>query len=305
MDQIELIKEFKEDLQVQDLSKDTIVTYPRCVKRLYAFTNGNLIDVNEEDLTKYIAYLRDKKVSQSSIIKYFTPLNAFYEFLIYKKCVKTNPVTGIKKRRYLRNFKSHDPSQRRQCITLEQAQMLVESIYEPKELAVVVLLLKTGIRKKECSEINIDGLDMKNKTIHLTPTKKRSNEVVYFDDETAYVLDNWLKRREKENKNHIQALFLDRFGNRLSLLAISRIVEKHAATVGLHNPESKRLEDRLSPHSFRHFFTTRMLEAGCPREYVQELRGDAGRSAIDIYYHIDKKKLQQSYLDCVPQFGLI
>ena len=33
------------------------------------------------------------------------------------------------------------------------------------------------------------------------------------------------------------------------------------------------------------------LKSHCPREYVQELRGDVGGSAIDTYYHIDKKKI--------------
>jgi len=41
-----------------------------------------------------------------------------------------------------------------------------------------------------------------------------------------------------------------------------------------------------------------------PREFIQELRGDARREAIDIYDHIDKEELGRSYLAHVPQLGV-
>ncbi|MEN6379042.1 MAG: hypothetical protein ABFD15_05625 [Methanofastidiosum sp.] len=40
------------------------------------------------------------------------------------------------------------------------------------------------------------------------------------------------------------------------------------------------------------------------REFIQELRGDIRKGAIDIYGHIDPKELRESYLACVPQFGV-
>ena len=41
-----------------------------------------------------------------------------------------------------------------------------------------------------------------------------------------------------------------------------------------------------------------------PREFIQELRGDVRREAIDIYDHIDKEELRKSYLVHVPQLGI-
>jgi integrase/recombinase XerD len=303
MDQIGLIVEFEADLQTRGLCDDTVEQYPMHIRAFYGFVGGNLLGVNEEVLVNYLAHMRTNKVKQTSIKRYFTILSTFFDFLVFKKYIASSPVTPAFRKHYLKSYKRHDTEQRRQCITIRQAKTLIESILDPRERAVVVLLLKTGIRRKELSELDVTDVDIANKTIHIKPTGKRSNEVIYFDEETALVLNRWLKRRV--NKNKIPALFLDRFENRLSPIAINQIVIKHATAVGLHNPESKRLEDRLTPHSLRHFFTTRMLEAGCPREYVQELRGDTSQSAIDIYYHIDKTKLQKAYLDCVPQLGIL
>jgi integrase/recombinase XerD len=304
MDQTRLIADFKSDLKTRGLSADTIKSYPLYAKRLYDFS-GDLLAVDERVLTKYLSYLRDeKKIGFSSTRRYFAALGTFYDFLVFMKYLEVNPITSVFKKRYLRSYKSHDPMQRRQCISVEQAKLLVESILNPRERAVVVTLLKTGIRRKELSELDLVDLDMKNWIIHIKPTGKRSNEIVFFDEETAKVLGKWLVRREKLNKKGIPALFLDSFGNRLSPNSLNIMFAKYAAAAGLHDPESRRLEDRLSPHCCRHFFTTRLLEAGCQREYVMELRGDSPAAAVDVYFHPDPKKLRQAYLDCVPQLGL-
>jgi integrase/recombinase XerD len=304
--QIDLINEFKQTLYLSGMSPSAVSQYPRVVGLLYDFVGGDLLGVTEEVLVRYLADLRGKKLSQVSITRYFTILGIFYDFLVVKKYITASPITSAFRRFYLKlHGKNHDVSQRRQCITVEQAKMLVESILDPMDAAVVLLLIKTGIRRHELSELNVEDVDLENMTIHVNPTGKRSNEIVYYDLETSIVLKKWLTQREKLNKNGLPALFLGKTGNRLSPPAINLIVIKHAEVVGLHDPKSKRLDKRLTPHSLRHYFSTRLREAGMPREYVMELRGDAGADAIDTYYHIDKKKLQKSYLDCVPQFGLI
>ena len=44
--------------------------------------------------------------------------------------------------------------------------------------------------------------------------------------------------------------------------------------------------------------------SGMPLEFIQELWGDMGKEAIDIYDHIDKKELRESYLAHIPQLGI-
>lgn len=50
--------------------------------------------------------------------------------------------------------------------------------------------------------------------------------------------------------------------------------------------------------------TTFLREGGMAREYVQELRGDARKDAMDLYNHIPKQNLREAYLAAMPQFGL-
>ncbi|UEC43438.1 MAG: hypothetical protein METHAR1v1_1400004 [Methanothrix sp.] len=58
------------------------------------------------------------------------------------------------------------------------------------------------------------------------------------------------------------------------------------------------------PHCCRHWFTTHLRRAGMPREFIQGLRGDVRKEAIDIYDHIDRKELRESYLAHIPQLGI-
>jgi integrase len=68
-----------------------------------------------------------------------------------------------------------------------------------------------------------------------------------LDEETALILKKWLG---------------------LSPVATNVLVKKYATEVGLHKPGSKRLDDRLTSHCGRHYFTTQMFEAGMPREQI-------------------------------------
>jgi integrase/recombinase XerD len=113
-----------------------------------------------------------------------------------------------------------------------------------------------------------------------------------------------MRTKEGRYSNGSKALFLNSKGDRLERTGISHMVVKTAERIGLHDPNSERMEDHFSPHCCRHWFTTHLRRAGMPREFIQELRGDVRREAIDIYDHIDKKEVKESYMAHIPQLGI-
>jgi integrase/recombinase XerD len=183
---------------------------------------------------------------------------------------------------------------RRQIISVQDAAKLVNSILDTRDRCIVLLLLKTGIRLHELAELDIDDINLEDQSLTVKPTPKRSSRVVFYDEEALTTLKYWLRLREKRTKE--KALFVGPGGSRLVPNTIHKMVLRYATKVGLHNPKSKKPEDRFSPHNMRHFFTTHLIRAGIPREYIKELRGDARIEAIDIYNHIDQELLKESYL---------
>ena len=182
--------------------------------------------------------------------------------------------------------------------------MLINSIMEPRDKAVILLLAKTGIRRKELIAIDTDDIDWVDQSIQLKETPKRSNLIVFFDDETARVLKRWMISRKNWNNNGTNALFLNERGGRLNRNGVYELVTKHAEKVGLHYPNSRKLKDRFTPHCTRLWFTTHLRRRGMPREQRMELRGDSRSQGIDHYEPIDRKELKESYLAHIPQLGI-
>jgi integrase/recombinase XerD len=300
----ELLDKFCQDCQIRNIRDvATHISYIKQYIELLESKSKNPILANKDDLKDYLSLLRQRGLKQASIDKAFSCLSSFYMYLVDEDIVSSNLITPFR-RRYLRKYKDDNGSETRQIISVEQASLLVNSTLNSRDRAILILLFKTGIRRGELCKIDVGDIDHRNMTIRLKPTAKRSNRLLFFDNEAEEALQAWLQFRVKKYPNDIAALFLSRLGSRISGSEVERIVKKHATRTGLHNPKSKSLEDHFSPHCCRHWFTTHLIRAGMPRDFVKELRGDVRHEAIDIYNHIDRKELRESYLAHIPQLGI-
>jgi len=306
MDMDRLIQDFVKDCQLRGMSPRSIPHYGYIPKVFKNYLEGQRVDfqtVDKDHLRGFIEYLRiEKGVAGKTVENYFAVLSTFYDYLTFEGLVSSNPVLPIR-RRYLRRYKDNS-MQERQLISVEAMGRLINSEMDIRNKAIIALLAKTGIRRGELISLDVDDVDLVEMRIKLKPTAKRSNRIVFFDAETAFILRRWLKVREGRNKKGIPALFLNAMGDRLDRGGVLLLVAEAARRVGLHNPDSERMEDRFSPHCCRHWFTTHLRRAGMRREFIQELRGDSRREAIDIYDHIDLKELKEAYLAAIPQLGI-
>ena len=306
MDMDRLIQDFVKDCQLRGMSPRSIPHYGYIPKVFKNYLEGQRVDfqtVDKDHLRGFIEYLRiEKGAAGKTVENYFAVLSTFYDYLTFEGLVSSNPVLPIR-RRYLRRYKDNS-MQERQLISVEAMGRLINSEMDIRNKAIIALLAKTGIRRGELISLDVDDVDLVEMRIKLKPTAKRSNRIVFFDAETAFILRRWLKVREGRNKKGIPALFLNVMGDRLDRGGVLLLVAEAARRVGLHNPDSERMEDRFSPHCCRHWFTTHLRRAGMRREFIQELRGDSRREAIDIYDHIDLKELKEAYLAAIPQLGI-
>jgi len=311
-DDLILINEYLEDAKCVGLADRTIDTYKSCLKIFSEFLGKSLIDVEIPDLKRFKIHLENRKnrynekFSPQTISRYFSAIQSICEFLELEDYIDKSPMPKFRKR-YLKEYKRkrcYNGGPRRKIISVEEMSTLVNTIMDPRDKAVLVILAKTGIRRQECCNIDMGDIDWIEQCIHLKPTAKRTNLDVFFDDECARVLKRWMVSRGHRANIGTKALFLNERGGRLGRNAIYELVVKHATKVKLHNPYSHKIQDRFTTHCTRHWFSTHMRRAGMPRTFIQELRGDSKREVIDIYDHIDRKELRDSYLTCIPQLGI-
>jgi integrase/recombinase XerD len=302
-----LIENFSKDCMLRGMTEESIRKYISSLKIFANFLNKQGLDVNDVDVHMLRDFLQhvihERSAKHKTVENYFSALSAFYDYLAFEGYVDNNIVLPFRKR-YLRRYKNGYDDPERRLLSIEEMSQLINSILDPRDKAIAVLLAKTGIRRGELLRLDVEDINWEEYSITLKPTPKRSNRRVFFDDECAVALRRWLKVREKLNPS-TNALFISYQSlSRLDRNGLYTAIVKYAKRLGYHNPNSPRLEDHFGPHCFRHWFTTWLLRNGMPREHVKELRGDKRGEAIDIYHHIDRQELRKVYLACIPKLGV-
>jgi integrase/recombinase XerD len=300
----DLIRDFIADCGLRGMSSESIRSYRSNLRIFHAYLRRegtHVLRVDKDVLRSFLGYLKEERgVSHKRVENYFSSLSSFYEYLSYEGYVAANPVLPVRKR-YLKTYKKGESKQaQRKLISVEEMSTLVNSIFNVRDRALVTLLAKTGIRRGELIRIDVDDIDWEEQCITLKPRAKRSNRIVFFDGEAARALRDWLRVRGEIHLRS-KALFVGERGGRLQRNGVYSAVTRWAEKVRLHDPSSPRLEDHFTPHCCRHWFTTHLRRAGMPREFIQELRGDKRRDAIDIYDHIDGDELRRAYLAYIPK----
>jgi integrase/recombinase XerD len=301
----DLLDRWESDARTRGMEKITIDGYRWCLKDFQKFSvarGRRLKDCEKMMLREYIENCRSRKLTTRTIGGRLGAISNFFEFLIFEGVRKDNPVLDVRKR-YLSPYKTDSERHTHKLISVEDAARMVDACMDIRDKAILMILLKTGIRRGELLSIDVEDIHWADQSILLKPKKKRSNRIVFFDDETAFILRRWLEARAGRGPKD-SSLWISTWGSRIDKGGVCYVIEKAALQCGLHDPLSDRMEDHFSAHCFRHWTTTHLLRAGMQREHVAWLRGDVSREAIDIYYHINPDDVRKSYLSHIPQLGI-
>jgi integrase/recombinase XerC len=122
-----------------------------------------------------------------------------------------------------------------------------------RDLALLSLMLSTGIRVSECVGLSLNDMDLENTKIKVT-RKGGKEDTVYFSDEAAQYIAEYLEERKKiiPVEGHEQALFLSGQRKRLSVRSIEYIVKKYARTT---TPLK-----HITPHKLRSTYGTALYQ---------------------------------------------
>ena len=151
------------------------------------------------------------------------------------------------------------------------------------------------MRVSEISSLNIDDIIDKNK-IKLMG-KGAKPRVVFMSDTARTWIDQYIKLCSQKFKNlQNTALFLNRFGTRLSVRSIQNLVKKYGYKSGIGVS--------LHPHLLRHTFATHMLSNGADLRTVQALLGHSKVSTTQIYTHVANSDMKKSYFNSHPRVSL-
>lgn len=274
----------------KNLSSKTELAYLSDLKDFCQYCEIN--QLNTGIVLKYVKYLHEeRKLKDTTIIRKLIVLKMFFEYLYNQSLIPENYFLAhtfkFKKERKLPKVLS----QKEVSIILAQARKEKESAksnYESwkaiRNLALIDILISTGIRIAEASNISIDDIIPSERTI-LIHGKGRKQRLIYIScSETWSHVTNWMKIRNTIS-NTVDKLFVNRYGQELSIHGIEYIYKSLLKQCGINK--------KSTPHYLRHTFATNLLTNGADLRSVQEILGHSSVSTTELYTEVTTKRKKQ------------
>ena len=153
-----------------------------------------------------------------------------------------------------------------------------------RNFALVDILISTGIRIAEASEISLSDIIISEHVILIHGKGKKQRLIYISCPQTWANLKSWLKLRETR-ATQTDKVFVNRYGNQLSIHGIEYIYKTLtiSAEVSIHS----------TPHYLRHTFATNLLANGADLRSVQEILGHSSVSTTEIYTEVSTQRKKQ------------
>ena len=247
-------------------------------------------DINTSDIFDFLSYLAhdrnptpdspapDFGISASARARKLSAIKSLYKYLTVRtKQLQENPVADLEYPKLRKSLPKY--------LTMEQSATLLQSVdgqNKVRDYAILMLFLNCGIRRSELVGLNIT--DVYEDRIRVIG-KGNKERFVYFGTPCKKAIDAYMTDRKKLVLTDNRALFGSRNGNRISVTAVHRLVEKALKQAGLDATQ-------FSAHKLRHTAATMMLSGGVDVKTVQEVLGHENLNTTQIYTHIENTELK-------------
>ncbi|MCD6472038.1 tyrosine recombinase XerC [Candidatus Aerophobetes bacterium] len=292
--EVNWIKKFTQYLKEEkNLSLNTVKSYNSDIKGFFLYSKSRDVkDIRKIDyhfIREYLYFLKEQRLKKSTLTRKVAVLRSFSRYLYLKRytpCFSLAALRGPKLGKKIPSF-----------LEEEEIEKLLSSIkgndfFHCRDKAILEVLYATGMRVNELTGLNIDEVDLEEKAVKVKG-KGNKERMIPLGSYAIKALNLYLEKRKEKKKSKIKALFLNRFGERLSDRAVRKKLNKYL--------DSANISKSASPHTLRHSFATHLLNRGADLRSVQELLGHERLSTTQIYTHITPKRLKEVYQKTHPR----
>lgn len=275
----------------KNLSAKTVTAYKSDINDFIKYLGSGLIDDNTVII--YVNQLsQERQLKDSTIIRKLVTLKIYFEFLYKQSYINENHFQKcrfrFKKEHRLPKTLSRDESSRLLKSVSDKVHMLHNTGNEWRtfrDLALIDVLISTGIRISEASNMSIHDIIFEEKTILIHGKGKRERLIYISCDDTWDNLNKWLAIRSDSVNAYTDKVFVNRYGKQLTIHGIEYIYKKAKESAGVNASST--------PHFLRHTFATNLLSNGADLRSVQELLGHSSVSTTEIYTEITVNRKKQ------------
>jgi site-specific recombinase XerD len=268
-----LSRSFRRSLEAANRSPATVVVYVAAVNQMALFLDAQkmplfVANLSREHVEEFVSdVLRRRTPATAST--YYRGIKAFFDWLVEDGEIKMSPMERTKPPK----VPEHAPA----LLGDDDLRKLLKAcegsgFEERRDLALLRLLMDTGVRLSETTFLNMDDVDLDNKVVRVLGKGSRWR-VVPFGRKTAAALDRYVRVRARHAHQDAEAFWIGRQGA-MRKSGIDQIIRRRAGEAGL--PETHA-------HLFRHGFAHAWLSQGGQEQDLMQLAGWRSRTMLGRY----------------------
>jgi integrase/recombinase XerD len=244
---------------------------------LRAAGRTHLEEITRKDLEAFVEHEQDRGLKASTVRTRLRILNAFLRFLIESDVIRSEVLS---KRMIIKV-----PDALPRAMDPDDVRQLLYAIEDTRDRAMILVLLRTGMRIGELLNTLVSEVNLKELKIEIYEAEKnRVGRIVYLSDDAKDALKAWLKKRDP-NKAF---LFYAQGRERMSYSAARVRFKKYLDKASLSHKG-------YTLHSVRHTFATELLNAGMRLECLQQLLGHSSVEMTRRYARLTDKTREEEY----------
>jgi integrase/recombinase XerD len=289
----DLIGEYFAYLRVErGLSANTLANYAHDLDKLREFaekSRKSVVDLNKNDLSENFKLLTQSGLSPRSMSRTISTLRGFYKFLLRDGFIKEDPMAHVQ----APQIDKHLP----RFLTEDEIENLlnapdVNANEGVRDRAMLELLYATGLRVSELTGLVSKDINLERGLLSCRGKGSKQRFIPIGKSALGW-LEKYLRIRPALIENRTaKAFFVKTGGAGLTRHDFWGILKRYTLRLGFEN---------VSPHTFRHSFATHLMQHGADSRSVQSLLGHSDLATTQIYTHLSKEHLRQTYDDFHPR----
>lgn len=272
----ELEQAFIAAKRLEGCSEKSLAYYHATLNKLLTALNKPMNAITTADIRAYLSTIQESRaLSRVTVDNIRRIFSSFFSWLEDEDLIQKSPVRRIRKVRAESLIK--------EVLTDENLEILRDSCIEPRDLAMIDLLVSTGIRVGELVKMNRQDIDFQERQCVVFGKGNKEREV-YFNARAKIHLLNYINSRTDDNP----ALFVSLHAPHTRITIGG--VESRLRAVG-----SRAKVHHVHPHKFRRTMATMAIDKGMPIEQVQRLLGHVRVDTTLHYAQVNQNNVKQAH----------
>jgi site-specific recombinase XerD len=280
MENTELTR-YRRALKRKNYSAHTLKSYLNILDHFHRWIPVPLSKVTSKEVGFYVDHLLQKRCTPKTITCHLQSIRLFFEYLLEEEGIPiAHPITRI-------SIRLPKPLPRH--LKDDQVTRLLAVITDVRDRAMIMLMLRCGLRVQEVADLTVDALDYQRRQIFVSKGKGSKDRIVYVSEDARSALLAYLSKRSAKGKRLFLVQKGPMRGQPLSVRGIQKRMESYARKSKLN----------VSCHRLRHTMATQLLNADADLATIQDPLGHGQITTTQRYCWVANLKVQRDYYKAI------